>query len=253
MIQRLFIKINLIQQKYELFEEIIDLTLLKFKNVCMVVVKEKINYTIFKEFGPSVLKVKIPEIIVTSLNNHIDEIINDSEESKKLNHGIHLVGDVTQEIKLENDFIKRIGWADFLAQASSQWIQMTINQKITKFDLMTSWVVRQFQNEYNPIHWHNGHISGAGFLKVPKSLGKHVQRGKLSKEYHGGNLQLVHGSKMFLSESIISIRPEVGDFYFFPHYMMHQVLPFKNSNEERRSISFNAKIDEEIFDVFSRK
>ena len=55
---------------------------------------------------------------------------------------------------------------------------------------------------------------------------------------------------MFLSESSIFIEPEVGAFYFFPHYLMHSVYPFKGSDEERRSISFNAFIDEEIFNVF---
>mgnify|MGYP003302997876 CR=1 FL=1 len=27
----------------------------------------------------------------------------------------------------------------------------------------------------NPIHWHGGHLSGAGFLKIPKSWGKYIQ------------------------------------------------------------------------------
>ena len=55
---------------------------------------------------------------------------------------------------------------------------------------------------------------------------------------------------MFLSESSMFIKPVVGDFYFFPHYLMHSVYPFKGSEEERRSISFNATIDEDIFNVY---
>jgi phosphoribosyl 1,2-cyclic phosphodiesterase len=27
-----------------------------------------------------------------------------------------------------------------------------------------------------PTHWHSGHISGAGFLKVPSNLGKNKQQ-----------------------------------------------------------------------------
>ena len=116
---------------------------------------------------------------------------------------------------------------------------------------MSSWVVRQYQNEYNPVHWHSGHISGAGFLKVPKNLGDYSQKEiKQEKEYFGGTLNLIHGSRMFLSESTFSIKPEVGDFYFFPHYLMHAVYPFKGTEEERRSISFNAQIDENIFNVY---
>ena len=47
------------------------------------------------------------------------------------------------------------------------------------------------------------------------------------------------------------IKPEIGDFYFFPNYMMHTVYPFKDAKEERRSISFNAKIDDEIYNDYS--
>ena len=122
---------------------------------------------------------------------------------------------------------------------------------LNKFDLLSSWVVRQFKNEYNPIHCHNGHISGAGFLKVPKSFGDFTQN-KKSKEYFGGRLELIHGSRMFLCNSTLTIKPEVGDFYFFPNYLMHAVYPFKDTDEERRSISFNANIDENIYDVYSK-
>ena len=209
---------------------------------------EKINYRLLKHFGPSVFKVKMPTKMVEDINNYVDNIIKNSEKSAKLNHGENLVGDVTQEFRLEQEFMQKIGWGDFLAKCVGQWILMDLNKKITEFKMMSSWVVRQFENEYNPTHWHGGHISGAGFLKVPKSLGKYVQN-KKSPDYNGGSLQLVHGSRMFMSQSVLSIIPEVGDFYIFPNYLMHSVFPFKDSKEERRSISFNAKIDESIYDV----
>ena len=120
-------------------------------------------------------------------------------------------------------------------------IKKETKQDIKKFSIIQSWVVRQYQNEYNPTHWHNGHISGAGFLKVPKTFGNFSQEEqKKGKYYPGGNLNLIHGSRMFLSQSSMFIKPEVGDFYFFPHYLMHTVYPFKGTDEERRSISFNA-------------
>ena len=58
---------------------------------------------------------------------------------------------------------------------------------------------------------------------------------------------MVHGTKMFLSPVMLNIEPKVGDFYFFPNYLMHSVYPFKNEKSERRSISFNALIDNEIY------
>ena len=204
-----------------------------------------------KTFGPSIVKAKIPEKLLKDLNEYVDKIIEDKEKAKKLDLGPKLAGDVTQEIQLEGEFAKKIGWLQFLANVTSEWIKFETGKKITEFNVTNSWVVRQFKNEYNPIHWHSGHISGAGFLKVPKTLGSHLQD-KGDKKYSGGNLNLIHGSNMFLSRSMYEIKPEVGDFYFFPHYVMHTVYPFKGTEEERRSISFNATIDERIYDVYGK-
>ena len=203
---------------------------------------------LLKPFGPSILKAKIPEEILEKLNNYIDEIITDEKKSNDLNMGNKLAGDVTQEFLLEKKFMTDSGWLNFLANCTREWIKIDLEKKITKFNLIDSWVVRQFKDEYNPIHWHGGHISGAGFLKIPETFGKHVQD-KVNKSYFGGTLNFIHGSRQFLSNSTFKISPEVGDIYFFPHYLMHTVYPFKGSNSERRSVSFNAFIDENIFDV----
>ena len=83
---------------------------------------------------------------------------------------------------------------------------------------------------------------------TPEALGKFIQN--KDKQFQGGDLNLIHGSRQFLSRSIFPIKPKVGDFYFFPNYLMHSVFPFKKSLEERRSISFNAKIDQSIYNVY---
>ena len=123
--------------------------------------------------------------------------------------------------------------------------------QITKFKLINSWAVRQFKGDYNPTHWHNGHISGVGYLKVPKDLGNKSQEGK--KNNPNGQLELIHGTKQFLSQSTFMIKPKVGEFYFFPNYMMHTVYPFKETDEERRSVSFNAYVDDHIYNVYAEK
>ena len=211
---------------------------------------EKENtFEISRPFGPSILKVKIPEEIIYQLNDYIDKIVADNQKSNNLNLGYKLAGDVTQEFQLEQNFMKECGWLNFLGQCVQKWIKVAINKDITKFQLLESWIVRQFKNEYNPVHWHGGHVSGAGFLKVPSTLGKHIQD-KREVEYLGGTLNLIHGSRQFLSNCKLKIIPEVGDFYFFPHYLMHTVYPFKGTDEERRSISFNADIDEKIYNVY---
>ena len=213
--------------------------------------ENKLQYRLIKKFGPSIFHVKIPEDILKKINNYVDETIKDEQKIKGLDAGKNLVGDVTQEFMLEHGFIKKSGWYAFLSFCVNQWIKLETNKEIKKFEIKNSWVVRQFQNEYNPTHWHGGHISGAGFLKVPSNMGKHSQKDK-NLAYRGGNLQLIHGSRMFLCHSTIDLVPSVGDFYFFPNYLMHTVFPFKDTNEERRSISFNAVIDDEIYNVYGR-
>ena len=213
--------------------------------------EEEIKYKVIRNFGQSVFKVKIPKNILEILNKLIDEILENKERSEKLNHGNKLVGDVTQEILLDKEVITKSGWLNFISTCVHKWIEIETGKKISKFQLIQSWVVRQFQNEYNPTHWHSGHISGAGFLKIPKTFGDHKQK-KTNTTYSGGNLQLIHGSRMFLCDSTYEITPEVGDFYFFPNYLMHTVFPFKDSKEERRSISFNAFIDQDIYNVYGK-
>ena len=208
----------------------------------------EIKYQNLRVLGPAILKVKIPEEIIIKLNEYVDKIAEDKSKLKKLNYGEGLVGDVTQEFLLELEFVKSSGWLNFLGNCSKIYADLNEGKKITKFNLLKTWVVRQFKNEYNPIHWHHGHISGAGFLKLPKTFGSHFQK-KEGKDYVGGTLNFIHGSKQFMSNSKLKIIPEVGDFYFFPHYLMHTVYPFKNTDQERRSISFNANIDKKIFET----
>ncbi len=67
----------------------------------------------------------------------------------------------------------------------------------------------------------------------------------MKKENRNGRIAFIHGSRQFLSKSSIEFTPSVTDLYLFPSYLMHTVYPFK-SKDERRSIAFNAFIDEEF-------
>ena len=207
--------------------------------------ENKLN--VISPFGPSIAKVKIPDKIIKSLNDHVDKIRNNEKLSEKFDAGKTLIGNVKQEIFLSKEIIEESGWLSFLTNSTRAWIKFCLGKNITKFNINSSWVVSQFSNEYNPVHWHNGHISGAGFLKLPPTFGKTFQK---EKKNLNGKLVLIHGSRSFMSDSKYEIIPEVGDFYIFPHYLMHAVYPFKDTNEERRSISFNAVVDEKSFDVF---
>jgi len=205
---------------------------------------------LIRPFGPIVAKVTIPKNIIDSLNKYVDEIINNESKSKKLDYGKNLAGNVKEEFLLEREFSVFSGWESFLKENVEEWIFKSLNKKITQFDIIDSWIVRQFENDYNPLHGHGGHVSGVGYLKLPDDFGELVQAGK--KDNYNGHLQLVHGSNMFLSPIVLDIKPKVGEFIFFPNYLMHTVYPFKNKNSERRSISFNASIDDDIYNIYGK-
>ena len=211
----------------------------------------EINFQFLRPFGPVICKVQMPNEIVSNLNDYVDQIIKDEKKGKELDHGKNLAGNVQQEFRLEKDFIEKSKWGIFLSSCTKAWIKQILNEEISKFQLISTWIVRQFQNDYNPIHTHGGHLSGVGYLKVPKNFGEYHQKDKVNNQ--NGKLALVHGSRMFMQESTYMVTPKVGDFYFFPNYLMHTVYPFSGTDEERRSISFNAMIDEDIYNVFKQK
>ena len=77
-------------------------------------------------------------------------------------------------------------------------------------------------------------------VEVGALLGSVSENKKVNER---GSLALIHGSVNLFSNATYVIKPEVGDFYLFPNYLLHSVYPFSDTNEERRSISFNANLD----------
>ncbi len=200
--------------------------------------KNVIQGQIIRPFSPTIGKYKIPNNIINILNDHIDKILKDENKLEKLYHGKELAGEIKYEIKLDKEFLNEHIY-EMLKNYVFNFIKSSLNKKIKKFDLKSSWAVCQFESDYNPIHWHDGHISGVMYTKMPDDLGSSYK-----EENKNGRISFIHGSTQFLVSSVYDIKPEVGDLFIFPSYMMHTVYPFF-SDQERRSISFNAFIDED--------
>ena len=146
-----------------------------------------------------------------------------------------MVGQVKQEIKLDNKFVKN-NILKFITINIKKYIKIGTNRNVKKISLKSLWVVRQFKNEYNPIHFHSGNISGVGYLKIPKNINKSRKRLKTN-----GTIDFINGQKGFLSKSIYNVVPRINELIIFPNYLMHTAYPF-NIDGERRSFSFNVKI-----------
>ena len=200
---------------------------------------------ILSPFGPKIAKLKLPQLLIKKINVEVDKILTKKKLVKKLDYSKKLVGQVKQEFQLPKAFVKK-NLEKIITKEVKNYIKKTTGKNTSKVNIKNFWVVRQFNNEYNPIHFHDGHISGVGYLKIPsfRSSSK-----KLVKT--DGSIDFISGNKMLLSESIHNHQPKTGDVILFPHYLMHTAYPFK-SNGERRSFSFNLEIDQKIANVFTR-
>ncbi len=200
-----------------------------------------LSISMIKPFGPSIIKLRMPEALVDQLNDYTERVLSDTTKLRQLDHGAQLAGNVSQEILLEPEFMQTINWAGFIGSVCNEWLKRTNGKQLKDLAIIKSWVVRQFAHEYNPVHHHAGHISGVGYLKVPKSMGGSFNSGKARNS--NGNLVFIHGSPNHFSKATFTITPEPGDFYMFPNYLQHAVYPFTGTSEERRSVSFNAILD----------
>jgi hypothetical protein len=198
---------------------------------------------ILSPFGPKIAKLRFSNQLIKKINHEVDKISTNKSLASKLDYSKKLVGQVKQEISLPKSFIKK-NLENIISKNIKEFINKSLGKKLKTVKIKNFWVVRQFSNEYNPIHFHDGHISGVGYLKVPKFS---TSKKKYLKT--NGTIDFINGSRMFLSDSIHNHLPKVGDVLLFPNYLMHTVYPFSTKGE-RRSFYFNVEIDKQIADIF---
>ena len=188
-----------------------------------------------KPFGPSIGKTKISKKFSDKLNNEFDIKSN----SKKIDYSSKLASQIKNEVKISNSFIKNYLEKE-LVKNINKFLYNDKIKNIKEIKILNLWVVRQFKGEYNPIHYHEGDLSGVGYLKLPKGMtnNKMVKNKKLKTN---GTIDFINGQKGFLSKSIYNVVPKIRDLLIFPNYLMHTAYPF-NIDGERRSFSFNVKI-----------
>jgi uncharacterized protein (TIGR02466 family) len=189
----------------------------------------------FRAFGPTLGKSKLSKKIIKVINNHVDK----TTLSKKNDYSSKLASQIKNEIKFTNSFINK-NLSKELINNIKNYLEQSDIKNIKEIKIINLWAVRQFKNEYNPIHYHNGQLSGVGYLKIPKNMNQNKMV-KNKKIKTNGTIDFINGQRSFLSKSIYNLNPKLGDLILFPNYLMHTAYPF-NINGERRSFSFNVKI-----------
>ena len=189
----------------------------------------------FRAFGPIMGKGKLSRKFIDIINTQVEK----TPLSKKNDYSNKLASQIKSEIKLSNSFISKKLSKELIKNIKS-YLKYSEIDKIKEIKIINLWVVKQLRNEYNPVHYHNGQLSGVGYLKIPKNMNQNKMV-KNKKIKTNGTIDFINGQRSFLSKSIYNLNPKVGDLVLFPNYLMHTAYPF-NIGGERRSFSFNVKI-----------
>jgi uncharacterized protein (TIGR02466 family) len=190
----------------------------------------------FRAFGPTMGKGKLSRKFIDIINSQVEK----TTLSKKNDYSSKLASQIKNEIKLSNSFVKK-KLSKELIKNIKNYLKDSKIDKIKEIEIINLWVVKQLKNEYNPIHYHEGQLSGVGYLKIPKNMNQNKMV-KNKKIKTNGTIDFINGQRSFLSKSIYNLNPKLGDLILFPNYLMHTAYPF-NIDGERRSFSFNVKIE----------
>tara|TARA_R100001594_G_scaffold99091_2_gene133637 strand:+ start:11622 stop:12287 length:666 start_codon:yes stop_codon:yes gene_type:complete len=203
--------------------------------------KEKEEY--LAPFGPVMGYKAMSDSFIKNMNKAMNPELEDWSD--------HLVGKVKQELKFDkkteqlflNEFSQFIGRLNNFAEYRHSFGTKKLDTKNNNYgvQIASGWFVRQFENEYNPIHIHTGaRMSCVGYLSLPDGIEKEWE--KDYKDHHpaNGHIQFVHGTPSGYSQTNFMIKPQVGDFYVFPAELFHCVYPFKTKGERLSfSVNFN--------------
>ena len=196
--------------------------------------------------GQSVLRYQVP-LDVYNIINHIYE--TKYPELKPANK--QLVGKIEKEHSLfyNGEDTDKMTRHNHLPNNVLQWFEQKFRHyldwnKVKRYDLHFNsvWVNQMFENEYNPVHVHQGTIftglSSVMILKLPESYGVEYSA---ADSPQNGRLQILGSSNGMFAN--VDYQPDVAerDFYIFPYDMRHCVYPF-NGPGMRRTLAANMDV-----------
>lgn len=210
---------------------------LKRYEAAPTVVAQSGGLDFFSPFGPMIARSRLPAALVDQVNGHLDAQIAAREAQ----------GPRVGELTLAQQAVEAGGeqsLATEVARRIASYLGIADDRPLTRVRYETFWMVRHFPGTFSPVHFHTGDVSGVMYLKVPAHIADEAAQARQSyiNARRAGYITFFIGGKQALSRSLISFRPEVGDLYLFPSWLLHAVEPFEGEGE-RRSLSFNAFVD----------
>ncbi|MFA5915946.1 MAG: putative 2OG-Fe(II) oxygenase [Burkholderiales bacterium] len=183
---------------------------------------------LYSPFGPMIAKTRLPEALIRRINAYADGVVCAGK---------------AMEFLLPDSLIAQ-GGEDSLTQHTARLVRRYVagmeGSQVERVEFEVFWIVSQYAGTPSPVHFHSADISGVLYLKVPQIEAQEEARSYISGR-QAGYINFLIGGKQRFSKSLISFKPQVGDFYLFPGWLLHGAEPFRGSGE-RRSMAFNASL-----------
>tara|TARA_Y100000593_G_scaffold94511_1_gene193954 strand:+ start:1871 stop:2539 length:669 start_codon:yes stop_codon:yes gene_type:complete len=199
-----------------------------------------VTYQTLSPFGPRIGVIKLSDYIINKMLKITDDILSDNN---RINYGENLAGQIKEEPYISNELLKKENLYGFFCHLQKMYVQSVLgsdklNGKPLKTGITSMWGISQYENEYNPVHWHEGAtLSSVFYLKIPKYEPRNIP-GKRNRDGQIVFMNNPSTPQVSLENPMYEFSPEVGDMFIWPSRLMHCVYPFKGRGE-RRSVAFN--------------
>jgi len=197
--------------------------------------------------GQYVMHTQVPVEIFNNINSIYETRFKDLRPANK-----QLVGKIKNEHSLYYSGVNSDKQTshNFLSQYVLDWFLSVYTEYLNikriipmEMKISSIWVNEMKDNEYNPVHIHQGSIftglSSVMILKLPSHYGEEYSAGD---QPCNGKLQIIGNSNGQFASTDYQPELKVGDFYIFPYDMRHTVFPFNSTNQVRRTLAANCDI-----------
>ena len=186
---------------------------------------------LFSPFGPLIARSQLEVSLVERLNRYEDVQFRDGAMGEAL---------VPPEVAFEG------GEASLMRRTQAlvhRYVEASCEGELARVRIDVFWIMRQGANTPSPLHFHSGDISGVLYLRTPQ-LDERAGEGRQNyiSGRKAGYINFLIGGKQAFAKSLASFKPEIGDFYIFPGWLLHGAEPFIGAGE-RVSLAFNAFVE----------
>ena len=201
----------------------------------------------FVFLGQSVLRYEVPLDIFLTINQ-----IYESNFKQLAPANRQLVGKIENEhsIFYDGDDESKMKRHSLIPINVQQWF-MTVYEHYLKWNgirnfqthLNSIWINEMKDNEYNPVHVHQGNLytglSSVMILKLPTHYGKEYSA---EQQPQNGKLQILGSASGQFAKVDYQPPMQLRDFYVFPYDMRHCVYPFNSTGQTRRTLAANCDV-----------